>query len=425
MQGEQPLFRPEVLQARQQQWLGRIVLIRPVSFRVLTLFAIACMVAFALFMLLGQYTKRARASGLLMPTAGLIRIQPPQAGIVLERRVKEGQAVRAGDVLFVMSSELAFVHDGADAKGINSNAEILSNLDSRKKSLQEERDDSTDVSVKQADVLRRGIDSLRLELQDLDKETTLQSTRVGTAQAQYERFRELSAQGFVAVSVLEQKRDDLLEQQGRLETARRNSLSLTRELGRMQGELATLPSQVRRDQSQLRRQAMELDQQSIVTETHKRFLVTAPQDGTVTGILADAGQMVSGQTMLTILPSNVALEVQLFVPSRAAGFIEAGQPVLIRYAAYPFQKFGQYRGIVQDVSRTSMSDTELPPQMGKLGDEGVYRVRVKLAQQHVMTYGHEQQLIAGMKVEADVMQDRRSLLEWVFEPLYSLNGHRS
>lgn len=382
------------------------------------------MAAFALFMSLGQYTKRAHAGGLLVPTTGLIRIQPPQPGVVLERRVKEGQAVRAGDVLFVMSSELAFIHDGADARSVNSNAEILSNLDSRKKSLQEERDADASVTERQASVLRRGIESLQQELQDLEKETALQSTRVGTAKAQYERFRQLSEQGFVAASVLEQKHDDLLEQQGRLETARRSSLSLMRELERMQGDLSSLPSQARREQNQLHRQAMELDQQSIVTEAHKRFLVTAPQDGTVTGILADSGQMVSGQAMLTILPSNVALEAQLFVPSQAVGFVEAGQPVLIRYAAYPFQKFGQYRGVVEDVSRTSMSEAEIPPQMGKLGDEGMYRVRVKLDKQHVVTYGREQRLVAGMKLEADVMQDRRSLLEWVFEPLYSLNGHR-
>lgn len=61
--------------------------------------------------------KRVAASGLLSPDAGLVKIQSPVAGIVLERRVREGQRVQAGDVLYVVSSEVVFDANAGNAGG--------------------------------------------------------------------------------------------------------------------------------------------------------------------------------------------------------------------------------------------------------------------------------------------------------------------
>ena len=93
----------------------------------------------------------------------------------------------------------------------------------------------------------------------------------------------------------------------------------------------------------------------------------------------------------------------------------------MRYAAYPFQKFGQYDGEVTQVSRTALAPSELPPQLALPAHaEGLYRITVRLATPHVMAYGRPQSLTAGMQLEADVMQERRRLVEWVFEPLIAL-----
>ena len=67
------------------------------------------------------------------------------------------------------------------------------------------------------------------------------------------------------------------------------------------------------------------------------------------------------------------------------------------------------------------SPAELPPQLAPpVPPEALYRVTVRLAAPHVMAYGRAQALTAGMQLEADVMQDRRRLIEWIFEPLIAL-----
>jgi membrane fusion protein len=225
---------------------------------------------------------------------------------------------------------------------------------------------------------------------------------------------------------LQQKQDEVLDQQARLQTAQRSKMSLDRDLNNAQTELDTLAGKSKREQTQLKRQSLELEQASVSTQTKHQFVIIAPQAGIVTAIQVDPGQMVTNQTLLTILPAHAQLEAQLYVPSRAAGFIKVGQQVQIRYAAYPYQKFGQYQGKVQEVSRTALSAAELPAQLGTAttsgNSEGMYRVRVLLGQQAITAYGKPQKLNAGMQLEADILQDRRTLIEWVLEPIYSLFG---
>ena len=423
--GESPpsLFRPEVGNAKRENWLGSVILLRPVSFRYVTIFAIASAAVLVLFFTFAQYTKRTRVTGLLVPDTGLIKVQSPQSGIVSDRFVSEGQQVNVGDPLFSITSDVIIAGEKNGEKRIDSGAEIVDTLHARQESLREERSQQASIAGKQSAQALQSISSLEAELQQVEQELATQETRLKSADAQYRRFQQLSQQGYVSPLALQQKQDEFLEQQGRLQTIMRNRLGLVRDLNNAKSEFATIPVKSQRELTQLERQTLELQQQAVNTEAHRKFLITAPQSGTVTAILADPGQVVGNQTMLTILPSNAKLEAHLYVPSRAVGFIEPGQKVLVRFAAFPYQKFGQYEGAVHDVSRVALPQTEMPSQVAaETGSDGAYRVRVTLDRQDVTAYGKRQQLSAGMQLDGDILQDRRSLVEWILEPLYSLKG---
>src|SRR5919107_1904104 len=116
--------------------------------------------------------------------------------------------------------------------------------------------------------------------------------------------------------------------------------------------------------------------------------------------------------MLSIVPKGAKLEAQLFGPSSAIGFIRAGQRVMLRYQAYPYQKFGQYEGTVASVSRSAISPSELSQQLAGLtslygANVPVYRITVTLASQTVRAYGEPVPLQPGMQLEADIMMVRR------------------
>lgn len=116
----------------------------------------------------------------------------------------------------------------------------------------------------------------------------------------------------------------------------------------------------------------------------------------------------------------------MYVPSRAVGFIKPGMTALLRYQAFPYQKFGQHLARVREVAATSVRPDELPTSAaampGASQSEPVYRIRLELAQETLQAYGMAMPLRSGMLVEASVMLERRKLYEWILEPLFSISG---
>src|SRR5512132_1634963 len=127
----------------------------------------------------------------------------------------------------------------------------------------------------------------------------------------------------------------------------------------------------------------------LAAEARRRIVIPAPQDGTVTAIQAEPGGRADTTVpLLSIVPTGSKLEAQLFSPSRAIGFVRPGQRVRLRYQAFPYQKFGQYEGIVAFVSRSAISPGELTQQLAGLtslyrANEPVYCITVSLAHQPV------------------------------------------
>jgi membrane fusion protein len=71
-----------------------------------------------------------------------------------------------------------------------------------------------------------------------------------------------------------------------------------------------------------------------------------------------------------------------------------------------------------------MSELPLLAQTGLPAGDLFYAATVKLSKQTVLAYGKEEQLQSGMALEASIALDRRTLFEWVFEPLYSISGRK-
>ena len=106
------LFRDEVFEGKRDTWLGEVVLIRPISFTFLTV-GVAGLAALILgFLFWGEYTRKTKVAGYIVPSQGLIKIVPMSAGVIAELRVKEGQIVARGDVLAVLNTERATANGG-------------------------------------------------------------------------------------------------------------------------------------------------------------------------------------------------------------------------------------------------------------------------------------------------------------------------
>ncbi len=414
------LFREQAIASQQPKWMGEIVLIRPISFTFLTLFAVALAGIVCAFLIWGSYTKRSTVAGQLTPDTGLLKIYVPQPGIVLEKHVAEGQAVKSGDILYVLSSERHSSRIGDTQAAISSQVEL------RQASLRDEMQKTRGLQQEERSGLIKKIDALKNELMQLASQIEGQGARVKLSEDTVARYQSLLDQDYISKEQLQSKQEEWLDQKARLQSLGRDRISIGRELSAQQSELAGLSLKHQNQIAQIERLLSSTGQELTESEAKRRLVITATQAGVATAVIAEVGQSVDGnRPLVSIVPQGARLRADLYAPSRAIGFVKPGDKVLIRYQAYPYQKFGHQQGEVETVVKTALPTTELNglpnAQSGNSG-EPLYRVSVKLAAQSVNAYGKPQALQAGMLLDADVLQEQRRLYEWVLEPLYSLTG---
>jgi len=412
------LFRPEALEHRERDWLGSIQLIRPVSLAVLTCLALLTAVALAAYLTIGEYTRKARVSGYLVPDRGVIRLIAPQPATVVESLVAEGRAVHRGDVLFVLAV-------GQATPSGDTQAAVQSSLASRTLSLQSAARQRGVLEQSQLAALDRQIDEMQRELGSMKAEFALQTERLALAQQAQAQYESLRNDNFVSAAQVRTKAEEVLNVKAQLQGLERQRAGRLREIVALQAQRRELPLQAQAAQGTIERDLAALAQQAAENEARRRIVVRAPQDGVVSGVLAEPGQTVTPAVALaSLLPADAKLQAQLFAPSSAVGFVRPDQVVELRYQAFPYQKFGHQSGAVVQVSRSPLQAAELAglalPASFNANGEPLYRITVALDHQSVAAYGAAQALAPGMQLEADVLLDRRRLIEWLFEPVLGI-----
>ncbi|MBY4799591.1 HlyD family secretion protein [Burkholderia cepacia] len=417
------LFRSEAAQARRMRVLGDIVLVHPLSMTLLTVVAMVMATCVVLFFAFGTYTRRTTVSGVVMPDAGLVKVYALQPGIVVERDVKEGQRVTRGQTLYTVSTDLQSAAQGA------TQAALIAQARQRKASLLAEMDKTRSLQQDERDTLRAKIGNLKGTLAQIDDQLAAQRLRTSIAADGATRYRGLLAQDYISKDQAQQREADLLDQQSKLNGLLRDRASTLQSLTEASNELSGLGFKQQNQLAQIDRNVIDVDQNLIESEAKRRIVVAAPEAGIVTAAIADVGQSVdTSRPLASVVPGGARWQAHLFVPSTAIGFVRVGEPVLVRYQAFPYQKFGQYGATVVSIARTALSAAELANDGGPAATPGegrdatFYRVIVALDAQHVTAYGAQQPLQAGMTLQADILQERRRLYEWVLEPLYSLTG---
>ena len=418
----EPLFRPEVFQARQTPMLGAILLLPRPRQSWLVAGAMALGLAVVVFLIFGSYSRKARIQGVLTPSVGMARIHAPQPGVVSELFVSEGARVTKGAPLLALSSELQNEALGATRE------EVVRRIASRRDSMSSGRRLQADLFDQQAADLGGRRDAIVSEQKHLLREIELQKERVQIGARALSRARAMRAQDLIPLPRLQRTEQEDLDNRARLETLERSRETLAKEQLQVEGALRELPLRRQSQLDEIGRNVSALDQELAEAETRRKIVLAAPYDGIVTAIQAEPGSAAqSNVPLMSVVPLGSELQASLYGSSRTIGFVKAGQRVSLRYQAFPYQKFGAYGGIVASVSKAAINPTELPPSMAGLflPNEPLYRVTIRLDRQTAQAYGEAAALQPGMQIEADVITDTRRLIEWIFDPLYTLTGKQS
>ena len=409
------LFRQEAIDALREKFLGEATIARPLPFWVLTLLGLGAaglMIAVAIW---GQYTRRERAEGFLQLDVGAAKVSFTDSGRVAELLVKEGQEVKEGVPMARISLERA------TSSATSTGTVVSGELTQRRGSLEKEQGQMRELAQQQLQQVRKKAVDLQNEINQIATEIALQALRLASARAEAVRWAQLAERKFASDVAARQKQDEATDQEIRLQALKRQKSTLERDMSTAKLEEPTVALRARTLEEQVNRQISELQQTMVQEEAKRETIIRAPITGIVTNITVSSGQSVAADaTFATILPAGSKLQVELLVPTRAIGFVTKGKEVSLRYEAFPYERFGQYRGVIADVSQTVWSAGD---KVGPLTvREPAYRITAKLDRQSVEAMGQELPLRSGMLVNADILLEKRSLLEWIFEPVLQLRG---
>ncbi|WP_249934748.1 HlyD family secretion protein, partial [Neisseria gonorrhoeae] len=397
------------------------ILTRPFSFLFLTFCAFLIALCIIIFLIFGSYTNKTTVEGQLLPTMGVVRVYSSDIGTITHKFVEDGNFVKAGEPLFKLSTS-RFGEKG------NVQAKLAAEANLKKTLALQELERLKRIHQNEQKNVHNNIHRLNNQLENIKQQITGQNRQIRLAEKTLNKNKFLASQGAVSQQDKMTAESHLLEQRSRLESLKREQNNAIRELDEQKITLSSLPERHKTELSQLNRAITEMNQEILDFDLKSEQTIRASKSGYISTINVDIGQQVEpSKLLLSIVPEQTELVANLYIPSKAVGFIKPKDKVVLRYQAYPYQKFGHATGEIISVARTALGKQELSG-LGiiftnpTLLNEPAYLVKVKLEKQTIKAYGENKPLQIGMILEADILHERKKLYEWVLDPLYSISG---
>ncbi|MBK0026995.1 HlyD family efflux transporter periplasmic adaptor subunit [Stenotrophomonas sp. S48] len=272
------------------------------------------------------------------------------------------------------------------------------------------------------------LDALRERLAVIDQRAKTSEQRIGlldersaNQKALIAKFEKLIDDRYVSETALVQQRDSLLALNDELFTQKLSIHQLAEERIDVVQRMRDVPLQSASNNERLHQERDQLSDRLLEVRLRSGMQIQSPIEGTVSAVLAGTTDYVEQGQPLMHLYSNLSnLEAVLYVPSASIGLMAVGQPVNVRFAAFPHEKYGVAKGEVTGISRSALREEDRPEIEGLKGP--AYQVRVRLPDRDVRLDGHRFPLMPGMIVKAEIEVDRRSLVEWLFAPFKRLRS---
>lgn len=410
-----PLFRPQAIEANRYRLLGSVSVSTPPYRWLMVLLVGLLTVSIVSFLVLGSYTRRERVTGELLPSEGLLNVASPIAGTLTQVRVNEGESIAVGAAIAEISGEVS------TALGATHET-IARELAKERVRLQDNLAGQHQLSVEAVQGWRTTAEMLHEELTHVGQQQQQRTRQVELEESHLQKLLTMRSEGFASNSQVEQQQNALLDAQARLSDLGRQRIEVGQQLQEIEQKLRAQPLNEASQLNDIRGKLDSVTRDLAQNESQRSVILRAPDSSVVATLLVKPGQVVgAGQTVASLLPEGARLEARLMVPSSGIGFIRIGQRVVLRYQAFPYEKFGQQSGHVTEISRTALSPQEVATLTGSQNvSEQYYRVNVALDRQDIQVYGHAEKLKPGMAVDADVLVDKRRLYEWALEPLYAI-----
>ena len=407
------------------------------------LWALLTLLAFLLvWALLGRLDIVAAADGKLVPASYLKIVQPSEAGIVKEILVREGEQVHLGQTLMRMDAlisdadldaittehvrkRLALVRIDAELTKQDFKPSFTAPATLIRETAGQYQANQYALTVALEEE-RSQLDKAQQELSAARQQQTRLEAILPYYQSQDQAYDKLVKDGFAGTLMGSDKRRERVEKEQELATQAYLIASAQASIEQSRKKLRQIEADYLRQlhaervdaRSQLDKLAKELEKQQ-----HRRELLElkAPQDGVIKDLATHtAGTVVQPGTVLaSLVPQEEKLKVEVWISNEDIGFVRAGQAVKLKFAAYPFQKYGMGLGTVEYVSADAQTEEEARDKgLAATGQRPLrYKALVTLAINALEMNGRSYPLAVGMQTTAEILLGNRTVAEYLLSPV--------
>ncbi len=410
------LFRQQAIDSQRQKLEGNVILLPQLSTIIVTGLVLSWVGIAVYFLISHDYAQYARVSGWLEPSKGVIRVYPNRSGgRITSLNVQEGQQVLAGQTLLTIDNRSATIEGSLEQS-------LLEEYRSQQQTLNNQLSALKRQFATQKRTLALSIENTERQLINIVEMKNLASERLTLAQSHYNSAQLLAAKALLPRQEVRQLRASYLAVKQDASQINAERLKLVNALDEQKYSYQQLRVKFEQGSNDIKVTLSELEQRIATTTSQQTEVIKAPKAGVVSNLLAFEGEFSQQQQpLLSLLPIDSSINAKLIIPVRSAGFVKAGQSIDLRYDAFPFQKFGVYTGTVIDIAQS----VSLPGELQTVPvpfNEPAYVVNASIDSDHIRAYGVDVPLKAGMTFSAHIEVSKRSLIEWLLEPLYSLAG---
>lgn len=396
---------------------------------------VALLVVGILWSVFGTVDEVAVATGKIIPVGQVKTIQSKDKGIVKTIYVKEGDYVKAGDLLI----ELDPTSTGADLESLKKraayyeldidrlNAELAGTTFNPSMSPDlEQKDFSAQISLYQSRVAQQQAEIRAAQMAISQKESALSAEK--SNYEKYEGMLEIAEEKRSRLELLVQENAiaefQLLEQEAQcmeLEKtlqAQADTVEKTRsELAEAKQKLANVDATYKKDIMtnlvEARKQYYSYAEEIKKADENSRLSrIIAPVDGrvhqlamhTVGGIVTEA------QSLLMIVPDDTRLEFEVWADNKDIGFIKVGQAAEVKVQTFNFQKFGVVDGEVTEISPDALNDPSDKERDKK------YRLALSMERKEMDVSGKTVPLSPGMEVTAEIKIKTKRIIDFFLDP---------
>lgn len=409
------LFRNEVIDSKRNRIAGDVVIIQPTSIYLISITVFLLFALSLVFLTQSEYSRKEKVKGYLIPQKGLVKVFSVREGVLEAIYVQEGDYVEIGSPLVRIANSQNMV------TGVDLSDALIEELSKQISTLEVELDIGEKLFQDDSARLKQQISQLNQSLLSLSKAKNTNKRRLRVKEQQFLKNSKLYENNYISSAQFSIVQDEYLEVMAVNDQLDREVWVIQVDLSDLESQIKSLPERRVLTQASLKRQISELKARQYELENQQAFVKAAPESGVVTAIQPSLGSRINNQSpILSIIPDNSPLEIELLLPTSAAGFVQIGDVIQIRFDAFPYQKFGLAFGAITSIDKALIlpSDKVLPIKM----EEATYRVRASIHNQEINAYGKSFPLKVGMIADVDIMLEKRTLLEWILDPIYAIKG---